>query len=449
MMKARFLIKWFVVFGGWLAAGLAFCAQGEAGRRTPIVLAVEKAMPSVVNLSTVHRVNIRYTESGRQFRGSFFDRLLDSISTTAPSNAVSANHLLGSGVIILPEGYILTNFHVTERADRIKVLLNSGVTVDAVFVAGDEASDLALIRIQSPEPLAAMQFELNDHLMLGETVIAMGNPFGLSQTVTAGILSSTNREARYEGRLLYSDILQTDAAINPGSSGGPLLDINGKLIGIHVAVYEGGQNIGFAVPARRVRELLSRWLDPRLLQNMALGFEAGMSNGVLVVSQVEPGSSAQMEGVEPGELIRSVHGRAVGSVFDFYQALLGVKAGDTIPIVLNKDAQDRTVQITAASLSNALGERLAAAKLGLMLAETGSGTGYEVQVAGIQPGGAAIAKGSILTRINDTDINSLEDVGVILEKVAAGEPVEVAILEFSGEGPDLSAVHSIVTIRAK
>ena len=224
-----------------------------ANRRTPVVEVVSEVLPSVVNIGTEKIVKVRYTDPSRRVRGDLFDEFFSEFFGPPVKEGYRRSNSLGSGVIIDPRGYILTNYHVIERASVIRVTLSDESKYEAVFVAGDEISDLALIKIEPLKPLKAVTFGKDDDLLLGETVIVLGNPFGLAQTVTVGVLSAKNREARYEGEILYRDILQTDAAVNPGSSGGPLVNIDGQVIGISVAIYREAQNIGFALPVSRVR----------------------------------------------------------------------------------------------------------------------------------------------------------------------------------------------------
>ena len=258
-------------------------APAVANRRTPVVEVVAEVLPSVVNIGTEKMVKVRYTDPSRRVRGDLFDQFFSDFFGPPRKEGYRRSNSLGSGVIIDPRGYILTNYHVIERASIIRVTLSDESKYEAVFLAGDEINDLALIKIDPAKPLKAVMFGKDDDLMLGETVIVLGNPFGLAQTVTVGVLSAKNREARYEGEILYSDILQTDAAVNPGSSGGPLVNIDGEVIGINVAIYREAQNIGFAVPIKRVKALLAHWMTPRIISKTWPGFDAEDTNGVLTV----------------------------------------------------------------------------------------------------------------------------------------------------------------------
>ncbi|MBW2121055.1 MAG: trypsin-like peptidase domain-containing protein, partial [Deltaproteobacteria bacterium] len=220
-------------------------------RRNVVVRVAEAAGPAVVNIST--RVvsgggtNPFYEFGGGTLFDEFFRDFFES-----PSRSYSS---LGSGVIIRPDGTILTNEHVILRAERIKVTLLDGREFEGRLVGSDPESDLAVIRIAGRGPFPTIAMGTSRDLMIGETVIAIGNPFGLSHTVTAGVVSSLHRSFR-SGDRVYRDFIQTDASINPGNSGGPLLNIMGELIGINTAIYRGAQGIGFAIPVDRVKRIV-------------------------------------------------------------------------------------------------------------------------------------------------------------------------------------------------
>jgi S1-C subfamily serine protease len=271
-------------------------------RRDAVVEAVANAMPSVVNVAT---------ESVVEYQDPFepwFGRPL----FRRPSEVVSSR---GSGVIISEDGYILTNLHVVRGAKHIQVRLSDAAggevyDVQQVYV-GAEKTDLALLRIipkKTGERFHAMKFAKDDDLLLGETVIALGNPFGLGESVSRGILSSKSRGAAAVGqKLSMTNWLQTDALINPGNSGGPLIDTRGELIGINVAMLEGAQGIGFAIPIKEVRdalgemftpEMASRWFGARVLPDVPLR-----------VRYIDPGSPAEKAGIKPGDVIATLNGK--------------------------------------------------------------------------------------------------------------------------------------------
>lgn len=434
--------------------GLALgSAASVATRRTPVVEVVEKVLPSVVNIGTERLVKVRYSDPSRRFRGDLFDQFFSDFFGAMPSPGYRVAHSLGSGVVIDPSGYILTNFHVIERASKIRVTLADESSYDAVFVAGDEVNDLALLKIEPAQPLPAVRFAAVDDLMLGETVIALGNPFGLAHTVTVGVLSAKNREARYGGQVLFNDILQTDAAVNPGSSGGPLLNMDGEVIGINVAIYREAQNIGFAVPIRRARALVAKWLEPRNIGKRTIGFEPEFKDNALKVVSAASGA------VRPGDVIQAVGGTAVTDLYDFHRALLAYPAGSEVPMTVERGGQPEPVKAAMSVLPKPEGGPLAKKLLGLEFAAAGEGGQGGVRlsmglaVAAVADGGAAqkagLRPGLWVTRINENEIRSLDDVGVALENVKAGDAVTVGVLSLEESGSFLVAQSSVVPVKAE
>jgi len=441
-----------------LAPLLAVDSPASQNRRTPVVEAVDRALPSVVNIGTERLVQVQYRDTQRRLRGDLFDQLLREFFGVPPPPGYQVRHSLGSGVIIDPDGYILTNYHVIERASVIRVTLADESQYFANFLAGDEISDLALIKVEAgDEPLPAIRLAPDDDLLLGETVIALGNPFGLAQTVTVGVLSAKNREAVWKGEVLYKDILQTDAAINPGSSGGPLLNIEGDLIGVSVAIYPEAQNIGFAVPVKRARALLTRWFSPRLLKKIWLGFEVDSEEGKVVVREVEPESPATAVQLRDGDVIKAVEGNLVSSLFDFNKAMLACDEGDEIRLDVERGGVVRPVDMVLAALPRASGEQLAARLLGLGLME-----GPEFSAAGVQSlrkglfvkevvtGGpaqrAGLQPGLFITRIGEVDIGTLDDVAVALEHARPGDTVMLTVVNVVESDAFIMAQSSVVAL---
>src|SRR5262249_34570209 len=192
----------------------------------------------------------------------FFRRFMNPRASTAQS--------LGTGVIITKDGFVLTNEHVLAGATQTRVTLSDGRQFDAELVGGDPASDLAVVRVKTGEPLPTPKLGDSDDVMIGESVIAIGNPFGLNSTVTTGVLSAVNRSIRGDGRE-YHGFLQTDASINPGNSGGPLLNMDGEVIGITTAILGNAQGIGFAIPINRARRVVDDLIQHGEVQPAWLG----------------------------------------------------------------------------------------------------------------------------------------------------------------------------------
>jgi S1-C subfamily serine protease len=300
-------------FGGFAVAAAVFVqavsATADADiRRDAVVQAAEKAMPSVVNVATETVVEAR-NPLEELFFGS------------------RSHKSLGSGVIISDDGYLLTNLHVVDRASRIQVKLSDAAgggvyDVQHIYVVTPR-TDVALLKIvpkKKGEKFKAVQFAKNDDLLLGETVLALGNPFGLGESVSRGILSSKSRvPAKANEDLQMENCLQTDALINPGNSGGPLIDLRGDLIGINVAILQGAQGIGFAIPIKDVREALEEMFNPETASRW-FGARVGVGNP-LVVESVESNSPAAAAGLETGDKILKINGAPSGDFMSFNRSL--------------------------------------------------------------------------------------------------------------------------------
>lgn len=246
-----------IAFSYALAATLLLpiCAMAKNVRETPSVEAIKKCSSSVVNISTEHMVLLRQNPFWGNYGG-----LLDDLHSGFPMERLTAMKLpsLGSGVIVSSDGLIVTNAHVVQRASKILVTLSNGKTYEALSLGTDLVNDLAIIKIGPDQPLAPIHFA--DDILLGETVITIGNPFGLQNSVSVGVVSGTGRRFfSPDGTREIKDLVQTDAAISPGSSGGALVNLEGELVGINLAVVQNAPNIGFAVPVEKVRAMLAEY----------------------------------------------------------------------------------------------------------------------------------------------------------------------------------------------
>jgi len=304
------------LFGVLIAPEVARGAEPDV-RRDPAVEAVARALPSVVNIGTETIVAVvdPFEEMLREFWGPYHGR-----------RRATTQYSLGSGVVVDEAGYILTNDHVVRRASRIWVPFSEecgGGEYEAKLVGASRRSDVAMIKIE-PKPgdrFRAVRFAADEDLWLGETVLALGNPFGLGGSVSRGILSSKSRRPPTEGAPLgLEDWLQTDAAINPGSSGGPLVNLRGDLIGLSVAVYREGQGIGFAIPVRRLVEALLEIASPEL-KGLWFGARVRPADGVVIVSSVERGSPAERAGLKAGDVVLSVNGKTPRGFIEFFREL--------------------------------------------------------------------------------------------------------------------------------
>ena len=361
------------------ALGLIISADSSAqvvNRETPVVRAVRKVSPAVVNISSVYEVRKRtgpFSGFGanpffEEFFKDFFDPRFDRRQQYTS---------LGSGVIIDgKKGLILTNDHVIQKTATIKVMLQDEREFEAKIVGADPDSDLAVLKIDSENQLPDATMGSSDDLMIGETVIAIGNPFGFSHTVTTGVVSALNRSIRTEDRV-YNDFIQIDASINPGNSGGPLLNINGDLIGINTAIYAKAQGIGFAIPISKARKIISdliqygevkqAWIgiivqdmDERLAGYLNVAVKKGV-----IVTTVEAQSPAEAAGVQESDIILSIAKKRVGSVEEYESATNMLAAGDTLQAELWRNGNKKTVTIKTRLFPLALADDLAFKLLGI------------------------------------------------------------------------------------
>ncbi len=310
----------------------------------------DKALPAVVNISTRQTVERQRSPDLPQFPpGSpfeeffrkFFDREPGDRQDAPPRRATS----LGSGFIIDPSGFIVTNHHVIDKADEILVRLQDDRELQAEVVGRDPKTDLAVLRVESDEPLPFLEFGDSDKTRVGDWVVAIGNPFGFSSTVTAGIVSARKRDIRAGP---YDDFIQTDAAINKGNSGGPMLNLDGEVIGVNTAITSpsgGSVGIGFAVPAslaapvidqlRRFRETRRGWLGVRIqnvTDEIAAAFEGfGEPRGALVAA-VMPDSPADQGGIQAGDIVLSFDSKQVEKMRALPRIVSDAEVGATVPV---------------------------------------------------------------------------------------------------------------------
>ena len=407
------------LLAGSLGCSGASRAEDPFLRRTATVDVVEQVGPSVVNITTE-----RVTKTPSPFNPRpGFDPLVDDFFNNFFEPRARTTQSLGSGVIFDREGHVLTNEHVIARADRVRVTIADGREFDAELVGADVNNDLAVLRIQTREKLPFTPPGSSDDLMVGEPVIAIGNPFGFSNSVTTGVISATNRSVSAQGNLAFHGLLQTDALINPGNSGGPLLNAEGRLIGINASIYNGAQGIGFAIPIdvanRVIRELLLYgevhpvWLglefkdlEPALREVMDL--PKGTA-GVLV-SRLEPGSPASRAGVRRGDIIANVDGRAITSATQLIEMLRPLTAGQRIELELYRDGSFRDVRARAEELPQSRIATILKGRLGLELRRSATVEAFEIlevdprsaaQALGLRPGDFLLAINGVALVSND------------------------------------------------
>lgn len=374
---------------------IAADTPGTDVRRDATVEAVQKVMPAVVNIATETVLQVR--DPIEQLFREFFDPYY----RRRPPNA---QHSLGSGVIIEEEGYILTNFHVVNRASRVWVKLYDGREFECDKVSETSVSDLALLKIRSKEtkPFPAVKFAADDDLLLGETVLALGNPFGLGGSVSRGILSSKSRRPPIENEPLdIMDWLQTDAAINPGNSGGPLVNLRGELIGINVAIYREGQGIGFAIPVKRITAAMSEIYSPEQLESLWFGARVRPGSSPLQVSSVQLESPAGKAGLKAGDQILQVNGKTPRSFMDFIRQLAEAKDKKDISLVIERGNTHKTISVRLVPEKSFFNADLIRKKTGATVQEL---TPELAQAMGIRAQGLLISAVDLMSPAADADL---------------------------------------------
>ena len=363
---------------------LPLVAPAQPSRRTPVVEVVERVGPAVVNIAA--EAIVRDVDP-------FFGLFFGPRSRRAQS--------LGSGLIVEPSGIVVTNAHVIEGASRIVVTTRDGRELEAEVLGSDRESDLAVLKVEG-RGLPAVPLGSSADLLIGETVIAIGNPFGLSHTVTAGVLSARGRTVPSErGERLFTDFLQTDASINPGNSGGPLVNVLGEVIGVNTAIVSGASGIGFAIPADRAKRVVDDllrfgalqplWTGLRLLTvdpELARRYELPVTRGALVY-RVWPGSPAATAGLREEDVITAAAGRPVAAREDVTTAISTVPAGTPVPLTVRRGSQTLEISLRAERPPQGLGLEVLERIVGLTVAPTGE----SLAVQRVTPDSLAAEKG--------------------------------------------------------
>jgi len=410
----------------WSQGGTVLRSPQERARarRTPVVDVFEANRDAVVNISSTQVVSVRPGHGGfEHFLFEIFERPRH-VETTS----------MGSGFVIHPDGYIVTNAHVVSRTVRREVEFANGRSYEARIVAIDTQKDLAVLKIDSELSLPTVLLGRSDDLMVGETVVAIGNPFGYSHTVTSGVISATGRNIDVQEGVVFRDLIQTDASINPGNSGGPLLNILGELIGINSAIRGDAENIGFAIPVDQLIEHLPEMLNVEHLRRVRLGLLVG-GGGVPRVNDVSRDSPAYEAGVRVGDVITAIDDRPVKRGTDFYFALLEKKIDEPIRLHLERNGKALAVTLAIREIPKPDGEKLAQSLFGLTLHELtdsewrrfGLRPGNGLLVIGVHPRSPAsrigIEPGDIISSLGRYYVDSLDRAGMLLETVERGEDV--------------------------
>jgi Do/DeqQ family serine protease len=314
----------------------------------------DRVTPAVVGVTTVPRPGPPRapSEDLERFREFLGDELFERFFRGRREESRAS----GSGLIVDPNGYILTNHHVIENAHGIIVQLSDQRKLPARLIGRDAKTDLAVLKVEVPAPLPAAELGDSDRLRVGQWAIAIGSPFGLDRTVTVGIVSATGRTRL--GVATYESFIQTDASINPGNSGGPLLALDGKVIGINTAIVSTGQGIGFAIPINMARDVLRQLIDrgrvvrgwlgvliQDLTEELAGSFGVAERAGVLV-AEVVRGGPAEAGGLRPGDVVVEFEGAPVREVPDLQRRAAGVAPGQTVAMIVLRDGARVPVRVT-------------------------------------------------------------------------------------------------------
>jgi len=412
-------------------------AQAAPNKKMPALTSladlVEKLSPSVVNISTTQTVKSGGGPSGNlPFRFFGNDELFQRFFGETPEREFK-HKSLGSGFIISRDGYIFTNHHVVAKADKIKVKLSNGKEYDAEIKGRDANTDLALIKIKADEPLPAITFGDSDKLRVGDWVFAIGSPFGLEHTVTAGIVSAKGRAI---GSGPYDNFIQTDASINPGNSGGPLFNLDGEVVGINTAIVAQAQGIGFSVPVNMAKTILNDlktkgsvtrgWLGVSIQDitpDMATNLKLKDKRGALV-GQVFEGDPADMAGIKTGDIIIAIDGRSVQDTHELLRVVAALPVGKKVEVKILREGLEKSLTLLVGQRKEAL-ERAKTGKIheqfGMALQEItpeiaqhfGLTQKGGIIITDIKPGSAADEGGlkpqDIILQVNRTKIRSLKD----------------------------------------
>lgn len=415
-------------------------------RRTPIVKAVERVGASVVNINT-EEVAPAARNPFRDSRNPFFDHFFKEFFPSRDNNRRS----LGSGVIIHPEGYILTNEHVVSKATIIKVTLIDKREFDARLVGADIKSDLAVIKIETNENLPHISLGRSDDLMIGETVIAIGNPFGLQHTVTTGIISALHRSIKGGGNRVYRGFIQLDASINPGNSGGPLLNIEGSLIGINTAIFKQAEGIGFAIPINKAKRIINDlirygkvrrgWLGvsvQSITKEMLSFFNIERVRGVVVTHIMErsPGARA---GLKRGDVILSLENIEVNDKTDYSERVSTYPLGNTINMGILRGGKVESVSLKVSLLPASRVADYVKIWLGFTVNKIQQSlvrryrlvTSQGVVVTSVTPNSVSdkigVQSGDIIRQVNQVKIENEKDFRAAMVEVAGRDSVLILV----------------------
>ncbi len=390
----------------------------SAARRTPIVTVAHDVGPAVVNIQTESTISRREVDPFDPF-GIFGGR-----------DRSFSSQSLGSGFVWSSEGIIVTNNHVVEGASSITVNFSDGTQLPARLIGVDPDSDVAVLRVDAKNLLAAPVGTSAD-LLIGETVIAVGNPFGLSGTVTTGVVSALGRSvpSKEAGRT-FTDFIQTDASINPGNSGGPLLNIEGRVIGINTMIFANAQGIGFAIPVDRAKKVIldilrygqvhSAWIGAvtaTITPEEARRTGLRASRGALV-ARVISGSPAQAAGLRTGDIITAVAGKPIDSREAFSTLTATVAAGQPLPLTVARDGRTESISVRPSEAPRDLGLRILWEIAGLRVADQNKAVVIDEIARASRSENIGLAQGDVIVGVNGAGVASVKDLNQSLTQSA-------------------------------
>lgn len=461
LSRSSFLMQFVICFCFFMVFSAQEKIQASLfgpGKDAPVSFSklADEVKHSVVNISTTKVLKDHplqpFMNPDSPFREFFGDEFFKRFFGDTPRGKMKTSSL-GSGVIIDRDGLILTNNHVIEKADEIKIKLQNGKEYDAKLVGRDPKTDLALIKVKpdSDFPNAA-PLGNSDAIAVGDWVMAVGNPFGLGHTVTVGIISA---KGRVIGAGPYDDFLQTDAAINPGNSGGPLFNMNGEIVGVNTAIVAQGQGIGFAIPVNMAKELLPQLKSGKIVRGwlgvmiqditpeLAKSFDVKAGKGVLIGDIVEDGPAAKSD-LARGDIVTHFNGKEVNDAHELSRSVAAIPPGTQVSLDILRDGKPKTIQMkigempedetireTTAKKETAWGLTVQnltpdlIQKFGLNKEERG------VIIIGVEPGSAAyeakLRPGDLIKEINRQKIQNLRDYNQVVSDTKKDESLLILV----------------------
>ncbi len=408
----------------------AISAQ-QALRVTPVVLAYRKSRQAVVNIVAE---KLARTRRLGLFGDSFFNR--------GSSNTFVKTKSIGSGVVISDTGYIVTNAHVVSRAQTISVEFADKSRYRAKVISTMASQDLAILKLDLPAGKKVKHIPLgrSDDIMVGETVIAIGNAMGYAGTLSTGVISAASRTLKFNKEVSYDNLIQTDAPINPGNSGGALLNIRGEFIGINTAIRADAQNIGFAISADTLAQHMPHLLDYERINRVIVGMTVAqriISGKVeLRIERVTPGSPAAGK-LRAGDVLLELDGKPLGRIPDYVCAMMEVKAGRQVAFKVRRRRKIVETKLTVKSRPKPDGKKLAASLMGLrfkqvdrtLAGQRGLAIGWGLMIVGVEAGSSAdrigLRLGDVVFQVGHLYVKDMDSLAMILEDVKAGKGIRI------------------------